>query len=233
MDRERLEEIFNEEIDNEPSLMPSAEQYDRTIDIVERLLSDSEEVRHYHDEEIRSLITATYKSIERGRTDDEVFAYQSGVKGYTYFENFLGSGELSNIMSALKREGVPLDALKVVTKGTQPDTFVSKEYCIEVTQIIEKVKGSSPVIAYFAIRHNGKTIYTFGDETYANVDILRKDDETDYDYNMRIFAGKQNKKRSSAYSGTVETSSGEKYKKWTTKTGKVFYTNWKGYRVKI
>lgn len=233
MDRERLEEIFNQEIDNEPDLMPSASQYDRTIDIVERLLADSETVKHYHDEELRSLITATYKSIERGRTDDEIFAYQSGVKGYTYFENFLGSGELSNIMSALKRNGIPLDALRVVTKGTQPDTFVSKEYGIEVTQIVEKVKGSSPVITYFAIRHNGKTIYSFGDETFANVDILRRDDEDDFTYNKRIFEKQQRKGRKSAYAGTVETSDGEVYTKWVTRKGKTFYTNWRGYRVKL
>lgn len=233
MDRERLEEIFNEEIDNEPSLRPSFEQYDATIDVVERLLNDSEYVQHYHDEQIRSLITKVAYDIQKGRTQDEVFAYQSGVKGYTYFENFLGSGELSNIMSAMQQYGIPLDALKIVTKGTQPDTFVHPTLNLKVTQVIEKVKGSSPIITYFAITYNGDTIYSFGDKDMENVDITRKDGESDFDYYSRLFSKKQDKRRRSAYAGVVEMSSGEKYKKWVTKSGKTFYTNWKGYRVKI
>ena len=234
INREKIEELLDEVIEDEPRLSPlTINGYDDIVDIVEKLIETNSEVSKYHEEEVRSLVSGVAFDISKGGNKDDVFASNYGMRGYSYYNNFLGTGELGKIFEALKENDLPVDVLSIVTKGSQPDTFVHPKLDLKITQVVEKVKGSSPIIVYFAIIYNGKTIYSFGDDDMSDRGFTRLDGESDYDYYGRMFAKKQNKRNKSHYAGSIVMSSGETYKKWVTQSGKVFYTNWKGYRVKV
>lgn len=231
--REDIEEALNDLEGRVPEMFEDAEVYDEAVDIMERLLKNDDTLHTVHEEVFQQKVDSVVHHLYQSGDTEKTFAYAAEVKGYTYFENFLETGELGKVLKALERNGLSPDVLKIVTKGTQPDTFVHPSIDFKVTQIVERVKGSSPVIVYFAMTYNGKTIYEFGEKGFRNINTEMRDGESSEEFTQRIIKEGRQKKRVSTYSGTVEMSDGTIYKKWVDKNGRTFYTNWKGYRVKI
>lgn len=231
--QEDIEKALDDLESRVPEMFENVEVYDEAFDIIERLLKNDKSLHTVHEEVFQQKVDSVVHHLSQSGDAEKTFAYAAEIKGYTYFENFLDTGELGRVIKALERNGLPPDVLKIVTKGTQPDTFVHPSIDFKVTQIVEKVKGSSPVIVYFAMTYNGKIIYEYGEKGFRDINTEMRDGEDSEEFTKRIIKEGRQKNAKSLYSGTVEMSDGTTYKKWVDKNGRTFYTNWKGHRVKI
>ena len=223
---EKINKLFDDEFEMWVRANPSYEvlrsKRDTIIDLFKQLQKERK-YKNIHIEEYANLMGAIAERVKVGMSPLDIKEDIADVMGMSYYDNFLGRGEKTKILSALKEHGIPIDVLSVVTKE-----IASREWNIpngKIIQHIESDNGRSPHIVYFAIIVNNEVIYEFGKQRY---DTYKKDDDQSWfsfyedTLPQRTDAiGRRTTK--SVYAGTVVSSDGKVYTRWVNSNDR-FYT---------
>lgn len=155
-------EVFNIVKDLENVYNGITKKSNLIYDTFNALMKEEKHMDKTKDLQERFVTTISQQFALPNVTMEEVSRSFRDLKNYSYFDNFMRKGFGNEVISVLNKYGLSSSILS----GLNPNVpFHINEDGVEVIQQVEQqTEGESPVITYFAIKVNGKTVVEFSNE---------------------------------------------------------------------
>lgn len=196
----------------------TADEYTSITEAYEEVMR--EEARQYSNYTSKyQLLQGITQQTKQGASQVDVIQTFSDVRHFEFYETFMGTDERRRLVNTLRENGIPLDILKGVRVKVDGDNLKPIKG-ISIDYDFQENEHGSLVLTYFEVTKDGEKVFVFNNPTSKG----RKRKDT-----WREVSGAK-----SLYGGTITNTPVGKVKIWkSAKTGKIYYTDSYGHRVKV